>query len=123
MEDSMSATIERTIGQDRHLAELRAALTPTLRKQMQERAGNRLAAVFTLLRRLRPGDVRTAMLCHRALLIAAREDTRGIGFIDLPWADLPRLVYNVLDEWGYSWRDGHWRQDPPWGQLEREAPR
>lgn len=119
---SASATIERTIGQDRYLPELRRFLTPALREHFEQGTRRRLLAVFVLLRHLRPGDVQTAMLCHRALLREAREDIRDMGFIDEPWADLPRLVYNVLDAWGYSWRDGHWEKDPtPW--LEQGAPR
>ncbi len=127
----MTATIEheqREAAKDdytlRAFAELRAFLTPTLREHFEQGQRRRLLAVFTLLRRLRHGDLQTAMLCHRAMLVEAREDVRDMGFLDLPWADLPRLVYNVIDVQGYSWQDGRWKPDPVWGpQIQREAAR
>jgi hypothetical protein len=115
----MTAVTDRPIhlpetGPRHYLAEVRAFLTPQLLKEIEQRQQHRLLAVFTLLRRLRPGDVRTAMLCHRALLMEAREDTRDMGFIDVSWADLTRLVYNVMDSEGYNFQDGHWKPDPAW---------
>jgi hypothetical protein len=110
----MSATIEQRVQteQDQNLAELRAFLTPALRKHLEQRGSRRMLGVFTLLRRLRTDDLRTAMLCHRALLIETRDDIRAMGFIDLPWADLARLVFNLIDSQGHSWRSGRWEQDP-----------
>jgi hypothetical protein len=102
------------------LAELRAFLTPALRQHLEERGNRRLLSVFELLRRLRPGDLQTAMLCHRVVLIEAREDIRKMGFIDLPWADLPRLVFNVLDAQGHNWRSGRWELDPVRWHAQRE---
>jgi hypothetical protein len=83
-----------------HLAELRAFLTPALREHFEALQNPRLIDVFVLLRRLRPDDVRTAMLCHRVLLDEARGDMRRMGFMDDQWADLPRLVFNVLGAQG-----------------------
>ena len=33
---------------------------------------------------------------------------RAMGFIDPDWADLPRLVFNVIDGQGYRWQYGRW---------------
>ena len=113
----MTATIQKETGTDQdpyYLGELRAFLTPAVWQNLEDRRSRRLMAVFTLLRHLRPGDVRTAMLCHRILLIEARKDLESLGFIDLSWADLPRLVFNVLDAQRYNRRSGRWKPDPDW---------
>src|SRR4051812_14224700 len=104
----MTATMETR--QSSPFAELRAFLTPELRKHLEDRQNRRLLAVFTLLRQLRPGDLETAEVCHRVLLMQARKDIRELGFIDMEWADLPRLVFNLL--WSPSdnrlWGSGRW---------------
>jgi KaiC/GvpD/RAD55 family RecA-like ATPase len=88
--------------------ELRAYLTPRVRQVLQDRGAGRLQEVVTLLRRLRPDDARTAILCHRVVLAVMREDIRDMGWIDFEWADLPRRIYNVLEAMGYDWREGRW---------------
>lgn len=92
----------------RALLDLREYLTPEIEQLFTSRQEPRLLAVFALLRRLRPGDLRNAMLCHRVLLLQARRDMRAMGFIDPDWADLPRLVFNVIDGQGYRWQYGRW---------------
>jgi hypothetical protein len=101
-------TASATPEQLERLRELRAALTPAVRELFQDLAQPALSDLFALLRRLQPGDVTTAMLCHRALLRQAGRELREAGYITAELADLTRLVFNVLEGEGYRLHRGRW---------------
>ena len=91
-----------------NLREIRAFLTPDLREHFQNIADPVLADLFPLLRHLRPGDVETAKVAHRALLQRAGVDLRERGWVDAVWVDLQRLVFNFLEAEGLRFHDGRW---------------
>lgn len=88
--------------------ELRAALTSTLRKQLEQRGRTVLADLFVVLRRLQPGDAETALVAHRALVCEGRRELATYGYIDVTWADLPRLVFNLLEAEGLEFTAPGW---------------
>lgn len=90
------------------MQELRAALTPTLRKQLEQRDNRALLDLFAVLRRLQPGDVQTMLVCHRALVRSVKRDLNAAGYADVTWADLPRLVFNLLEAEGLEFTAPGW---------------
>jgi hypothetical protein len=105
---TMEQTSSRRAVVPKAIQELRAALTPTLRKQLEQRGNRTLIDLFAVVRRLQPGDVRTMLFCHRALVRAVQRDLAAVGYCDVMWADLPRLVFNLLEEEGYTLTEGRW---------------
>lgn len=89
---------------------LRAFLTRDLHVHLEQLGGRRLLDLFVVCRRLQPGDVQTALVCHRALGREARRNLMAYGYLNVEWADWQRLVHNVLEAEGYEFTDGRWGQ-------------
>lgn len=93
------------------LRELRAVLTPDVRTHLEETMGGRnLLEIFVLLRRLQPGDVRTARLCHRVLVRAVKYHLAMYGFVDPEWANLTRMLAEIVEAEGFRFDRGRWKR-------------